>query len=207
VFDGRGGARAVLTAAEREAIAELWSEKLAQDARGLPQSRRHRNLEPPSAEFVCTLAAGIGAKRLLEIGGSSGLSTVALAAAARTTGGRLVSIEVEPTRQSLAASLLARLGLRDYVDFVLADADDVLAQYEALEFVLVDCEKDDYVHFLAQLHLAPGAVVVADNIVSHGLTNYVAAVRAYPGVESMTLPIGKGLEVSRFRDGAVGCKS
>jgi predicted O-methyltransferase YrrM len=194
----------VLRAAEREAIAELWAEKLAQDARGLPQSQRHRNLEPPSAEFVCALAAGVGAKRLLEIGGSSGLSTIALAAAARQTGGRLVSIEVEPMRQSLAGSRLAALGLGGWVDLVLADATDVLARYAALEFVLVDCEKDDYERFLAQLSLTPGAVVVADNILSHGLTEYVAAVRAYPGVESVTLPIGKGLELSRFKDGATG---
>lgn len=197
----------MLTAAEREAIAELWSEKLAQDARGLPQSQRHRNLEPTSAEFVCSLAAGMGAKRLLEIGGSSGLSTIALAAAARQTEGRLVSIEAEPTRQSLAASRLAKLGLGAFVDFVLADARDVLAQYDALEFVLLDCEKDDYVEFLAELRLASGAVVVADNILSHGLSGYVAAARAYPGVESMTLPIGKGLEVSRFKDGAPGRRS
>jgi predicted O-methyltransferase YrrM len=192
----------VLTAAEREAMATLWSEKLAQDALGLPQWQRHRNLEPTSAEFVCALAAGTGAQRLLEIGGSTGLSTIALAAAARHTGGRLVSIEIEPKRQYLAVSRLADLGLSDRVDFVLADAGDVLAQYDALDFVLVDCEKDDYERFLAQLRLAAGAMVVADNILSHGLTSYVAAVRAYPGVESMTLPIGKGLEVSRFRDGA-----
>jgi predicted O-methyltransferase YrrM len=197
----------VLTAAEREAIAELWSEKLDQDARGLPQSQRHRNLEPPSAEFVCALAAGIGARRLLEIGGSSGLSTIALAAAARLTGGRLVSIEIEPTRQSLATLRLAKLGLDGWVEFVRADAGDVLARYDALEFVLVDCEKDDYQRFVAQLHLAPGAVVVADNILSHGLTSYVEFVRAYAGVESVTLPIGKGLEVSRFRDGAAGRRS
>jgi len=83
----------VLTASEREAIARLWSEKLSQDARGLPQSERHRNLEPPSAEFICALAEGSRAQRLLEVGGSSGLSTIALAAAARQTGGRLVFLE------------------------------------------------------------------------------------------------------------------
>ena len=133
---------------------------------------RHRNLEPPSAEFICALAGGCGARRLLEIGGSSGLSTIALAAAARRTGGRLVSIEIE-----------------------------------ALELVLIDCEKDDYVRFLGLLKLSPGAVVVADNILSHDLREYVEAVRAYPGVESVTLPIGKGLEVSRFVGGARRGKS
>ena len=197
----------MLTASEREAIAGLWSEKLAQDGRGLPQSERHRNLEPPSAEFICALAAGIQARRLLEVGGSSGLSTIALAAAARETGGRLVSIEVEPARQALARQRLAGLGLSERVDFVLADAGHVLPQYDELDFVLIDCEKDDYERFLSLLRLAPGAVVVADNILSHSLGQYVSAVRRYPGVESVTLAIGKGLEVSRFVNGSAGRKS
>ncbi len=194
----------MLTPAEREAIASLWSEKLSQDARGLPKSERHRNLEPASAEFICALAAGCAARRLLEIGGSSGLSTIALAAAARETGGRLVSIEIERTRQEQARQRLKDLGLADHVDFVLADAGQVLGQHAGLEFVLIDCEKDDYERFLAMLRLSPGAIVVADNILSHDLWHYVDAVRAYPGVESVTLPIGKGLEVSRFVNGSKG---
>jgi predicted O-methyltransferase YrrM len=193
-----------MTAKEREAITALWSQKLAQDARGLPKAERHRNLEPASAEFICALAGGCGARRLLEIGGSSGLSTIALAAAARQTGGRLVSLEIEPTRQELARQRLKELELADHVDFVLADAGQVLGQYQALELVLIDCEKEDYVRFLGLLRLSPGAVVVADNILSHDLREYVAAVRAYTGVESVTLPIGKGLEVSRFVSGSPG---
>jgi predicted O-methyltransferase YrrM len=194
----------VLTPSEREAIAAVWSEKLSQDARGLPKSERHRSLEPPSAEFICALAAGCRAQRLLEVGGSTGLSTIALAAAARHTGGRLVSIEIEAARQSLAQQRLADLGLAGYVDFVVADAGQILAQHEGLEFVLIDCEKDDYVRFLGLLRLAPGAVVVADNILSHDLREYVRAVRSCPGVESVTFAIGKGLEVSRFTMGSPG---
>jgi predicted O-methyltransferase YrrM len=194
----------VLTPTERDAIARIWAEKLSQDERELPKSERHRNLEPASAEFVCVLAAGCRARRLLEIGGSSGLSTIALAAAARHTGGRLTSIEIEPARQELARRRLTDLGLAGRVDLVLADAGQVLSQYEALDFVLVDCEKDDYERFLGLLRLSPGAVVVADNILSHDLGQYVQSVRTYPGVESITLPIGKGLEVSRFVKGSSG---
>jgi predicted O-methyltransferase YrrM len=194
----------LLTAVERTAIAALWSKKLSQDARGLPPSQRHRNLEPASAEFVCALASGSGVRRLLEIGGSTGLSTIALAAAARHTGGRVVSIEIEPTRQALAQQHLAKLDLAGHVEFVRADAGDVLPGYEGLDFVLIDCEKDDYIRFLGLLRLTRGAVVVADNILSHDLGKYVKAVRSYPGVESMTLAIGKGLEVSRFTAGSSG---
>ena len=131
----------MLNEREREVIAGLWAEKLAQDGRGLPHAERHRNVEPEVAEFLCALAAGSRARTLLEIGGSSGLSTIALAAAARQTGGRLVSIEIERIRQEKARRTLTALGLSDGVEFVLADAATVLNQYEGLEFVLIDCEK------------------------------------------------------------------
>lgn len=170
--------------------------KISQDARDLPQAQRCRNLEPDAAGFICALAAGLRATRLLEIGGSSGISTIALAEAARQTAGRLVSIEIEPARQAESKHTLTDLGLAGYVDYVLADAGTVLDRYADLQFVLIDCEKDDYVRFFDQLRLAPGAVVVADNILSHGLWDYVAHVRARPGIQSVTLAVGKGLEMS-----------
>jgi len=46
----------VLNDAERRAIDRLWRRKLEQDKQGLPQSERHRNLEPDSAEFIHALA-------------------------------------------------------------------------------------------------------------------------------------------------------
>jgi predicted O-methyltransferase YrrM len=189
----------VLKENERAEIAGLWARKVDQDARKLPQSERHRNLEPVSAEFISALAAGIGAKRLLEIGGSSGISTIALAAAARETGGRLVSIEIEPTRQAESRETIQRLILVDHVEFVLADAALVLpSQKEPFDFALIDCEKNDYIRFFDMIPAGPGTVVVADNILSHGITDYVAHVRSRGGVESVTLPIGKGLEVSVY---------
>jgi predicted O-methyltransferase YrrM len=194
----------VLNQRERAAIAALWAEKLAEDAQGLTRQQRHRNLEPESAEFICALAAGCRARTLLEIGGSSGLSTIALAAAARQTAGRVVSIEIEPSRQAEGRRTLSALELSSGVEFVLADAANVLDRYDGLEFVLIDCEKEDYVRFVEMLRLAPGAVVVADNILSHGLWDYVRHGRTRTGVESLTLPIGKGLEVSRFPGGLAG---
>lgn len=185
----------------RAEIARLWTKKLDQDARGLPQSDRHRNLEPPSAEFICTLAAGMGARQILEIGGSSGISTIALGTAAWHTNGRLVSIEIEPLRQAQARETLSRLGLDSYVEFVLADAASVISQYSEVDFALIDCEKEDYIRFFDLLRMRKGGIVVADNVISHDLRDYIAHVRSRPGVESITLPIGKGLEVTRAHVG------
>ena len=184
---------------EREAIDLLWQRKLDQDGRQFPQSQRHRNLEPDSAELVCALAAGCHARRLAEIGGSSGISTIALASAARRTEGLLISMEIEPTRQAEARKTIASLGLADRVEFVLGDAGAAIPGYADLDFVLIDCEKEDYIRFFDLLRLAPEALVVADNIISHDLYDYVAHVRRRPGAESVTLPVGKGLEVTRLR--------
>jgi caffeoyl-CoA O-methyltransferase len=183
---------------EREAIARLWARKQAQDAAGTPQAQRHRNLEPVSAEFLCSLAVGIGAKQMLEIGGSSGVSTIALAAAGRATGGRVTSIEIEPTRQAEARVTLAQLELAPYVDFVTGDAACFLPEAGPLELAFIDCDKEDYIRFFDVLRIQPGGVVVADNILSHSMTYYVDHVRSRKGVESVTLPIGQGLEVTRL---------
>lgn len=188
----------ILGKRERAAIACLWQRKLDQDERGLPQSERHRNLEPPSAEFLCALAAGIAAKRMIEIGGSSGISTIALAAAARQVGGRLTSIEIEPKRQQESRELLSSLALEQFVDYICGDAGAVLPGLSEVDLAFIDCEKEDYVRFFDMLHVAPGGFVVADNIISHSLTEYVKHVRQLTNVESLTLPIGKGLELTRF---------
>jgi predicted O-methyltransferase YrrM len=188
----------ILGESERSAIGRLWARKLDQDARGLPRAERHRNLDPASAEFITALASSLGARRLLEIGGSSGISTVALAAAARATEGKLLSIEREPLRQGESRETIGSLGLAAYVDFVLGDASDVLPTVGETDFALIDCDKEDYIRFFEMLPLASGAVVVADNIISHDLSDYVRHVRGRAGAESMTLPIGKGLEITRI---------
>ena len=183
---------------ERAVIARLWKRKLDQDAKRLPDAQRHRNLEPTSAEFLCALAAGIGAKRMIEIGGSTGISTIALAAAAKQTGGRLTSIEIVPERQAESCQTLRDLGLEQFVDYICGDAAAVLPGVGQIDLALIDCEKEDYIRFFDMLRVVPGGVVVADNILSHALHEYVAHVRRRPGVESMTFAIGKGLEVTRF---------
>ena len=100
-------------------------------------------------------------------------------------------------RQARARQTIDSLGLTELVEFVLGDAAEVLPTLEDFSFVLIDCEKEDYIRFFDDLSLAPGSVVVADNIVSHDLRAYVDHVRGQPGLESITLPIGKGLEVTR----------
>ena len=68
------------------------------------------------------------------------------------------------------------------------------------DVVFLDAEKDDYERLFAveRPALEPGALVVADNVISHPdpLAAYSAARQADPALESVTLPLDRGLEVS-----------
>jgi predicted O-methyltransferase YrrM len=150
-----------------------------------------------------------GATRILEVGSSYGYSTHWLADAARATHGKVTSLELQPPKTEYALARLARAGLAGFVEFRVGDA---LASLRALpgpfDFVLIDLWKDLYVPVFELLYpkLAPGAVIVADNMTypesaqvhAHA---YRERVRQAPQMTSVLLAVGNGLEVSRYRSG------
>lgn len=159
-----------------------------------------------AGQFLNLLARESKAQRILEIGTSYGYSTLWLAEAAQATGGKVVSLDVAAYKQDYAAAQLERVGLRGAVEFHSGDALKVIPTLEgSFDLVLMDLWKDVYVACLKAVvpKLAPGATVIADNMLQpvqdkpHAL-DYRRAVRAVPGMSSVLLPIGQGLEVSRL---------
>ena len=147
-----------------------------------------------------------GARRILELGTSYGYSAVWLAEAARATGGKVISLDVAGYKQVEAARSLADAGLSDYVEFRSGDALEIIPRLEGpFDFVLLDIWKDLYGPCLELFYpkLAPGALIVADNMLQPpdarpDALRYRRLVRAKPGVTSVLLPVGQGLEVSRL---------
>lgn len=146
-------------------------------------------------------------RRILEIGTSYGYSTVWLAEAAKATGGKVISLDVADYKQAHAAEMLQRAGLQGLAEFHAGDALEIIPRLEGgFDFVLLDLWKDLYVPCLDLFFpmLAPGAVIVADNMLrpavdrTNALT-YRRAVRAKPGISSVLLPVGQGLEISRLK--------
>src|SRR6476659_1193772 len=103
--------------------------------------------------------------------------------------------------------MAAKACLADYIDFRVADAVMVIAPLPAgVDSVLVDLWKDLYVPCLYAFYpkLNPGAIVVADNMLRPGgeeVQRYRRAVRVKPGMTSVLLPVGTGIEGSRFEPG------
>ena len=71
---------------------------------------------------------------------------------------------------------------------------------DAFDVVFLDAEKEDYEELFqsARTKLETGALVVADNVLSHEETlgKYSRARQADPTLESVTVPLDRGLELS-----------
>jgi predicted O-methyltransferase YrrM len=162
---------------------------------------------PESGALLKTLAQGAGATHILELGTSYGYSTLWLAMAAKETGGKVTTCDVAPAKQEYAREALTRAGLVDHVVFRPGDALQTIPTLaDGIDFVLVDLWKDLYVPCLNSFlpKLKPGAILVADNMLQPIQSRpdalaYRRAVRAIPGMSSVLLSVGSGLEVSRLR--------
>src|SRR5664280_519633 len=98
-------------------VMERLQERDARDRTdGTPQSQRLRAITPDVGQFLLTLALAVGARRIVEVGTSSGYSTLWLALAAQRTGGRVTTFEIDPAKVALAARTFAEAGVADVVD-------------------------------------------------------------------------------------------
>ncbi|EFJ12420.1 hypothetical protein SELMODRAFT_446628 [Selaginella moellendorffii] len=159
-------------------------------------SSRPRVLEPGSAEFIAALAAGSNSRRILHIG--CGLSTIALAAAARATGGCLECVDTDRQKQAVVARYVLDLGLSDYVDFFPDKPGSFVLDREGFDFVLFTGEPENYIDYFDSLRFTHAAIIVAYNALDDATNEYIKHVRQQPGVDSSTLPVGRGIEVSKI---------
>jgi predicted O-methyltransferase YrrM len=164
------------------------------------------SIGPQAGRLLHLLATSANARTIVELGASYGYSTLWLADAARTTGGKVHSLELSQTKVDFAREQLRRAGGLDaFVEFHVADARESLQRLPGpFDFVLVDLWKDLYCPCFELLHprLASGALVAADNMLypptaqKHAAA-YQKLVRSKDDMDSILLSIGNGIELSR----------
>jgi caffeoyl-CoA O-methyltransferase len=185
----------------RSVLARLEEEDRSEREAGVPRDQRARAVAPTTGQFLFALVAPNAGCEVLEIGGSRGYSTIWLAAAARILGGHVVSLEHDPSKCEAWRRNVAEAGLAEWAELYEGDAFALLEQLEeGFDVVFLDAEKEDYERLftVARTKLEPGAVVVADNVLSHAdpLADYSAARQADGSLVSVTVPLDRGLEVS-----------
>jgi predicted O-methyltransferase YrrM len=185
----------------RSVLRRLEEQDAQEREQGVARELRARQVARTTGQFLFALVAPQTDCEALELGGSRGYSTIWLAAGVRYFGGRVLSIEHDPVKCEAWRENIADAGLEDWADLIEGDAFEELPKIDdVFDVVFLDAEKEDYepLFELARTKLEPGAVVVADNVLSHKETLgvYSRARQADPTLESVTVTHDRGLELS-----------
>ena len=163
-------------------------------------------LDEDKAAFCHQVILASGARRVVEIGTSYGVSTVYLADAVRRNLARLggeggvIGTEYEPEKAAAARALFHDTGLSGLIELREGDLAHSLADLAGpIDFVLMDIWLPAVAPALERLRgrLREGSVIVADNTLRNreGYAPLFAFFAA-EGFSSVTLPYDGGLELA-----------
>lgn len=168
---------------------------------------RHRHLEPESARFLASLVTMQKPKSVLEIGTSTGFSTLWLAYGLRHHSDvDFVSLDIDKHRSDVAKNHLQAVGLSTLVNLKVQDALDYLCQNDQVfDFIFLDAERKFYSNYTKDLHcsLAIGSVLIVDNVISHSddVQQFLAAFTNDTRYICHTLEMGSGLFMAVRQEG------
>jgi caffeoyl-CoA O-methyltransferase len=166
--------------------------------------------------FLGTLVAIAKPMRILEFGTFTGYSALSMAEAL-PPGGRIVTLELDPTHAALAQSHIDASPLADRIEIRVGPALESAATLEGpFDLVFIDADKPgyrDYYEVGVRL-LAPGGLIIADNVLWSGRVldpspddADTAAIRAFndhvaadPRVITVMLTLRDGVLLARRRD-------
>lgn len=180
-------------------ISDLYDQFKQHDAQQSDRLSRYRNIEAESAKLLAMLIRCQQSKRILEIGTSTGYSTLWLAEAAQAVDGKIQTVEIDPLRSAQAKKYAEEFELEQQIDFWVGDAADFLAQAtEPFDFILLDAERIHYVNYWADLKRLlqnAGSTLIIDNVISHAaeVKTFLELIKSDEHYMSTTLPIGAGL--------------
>ncbi len=124
-------------------------------------------------------------RSILEVGTSTGHSTVWLAWAASKTGGKVQTIEIDKRRYDIALANVEKAGLSSYVEAFHADAHELVKTLPGpFDFVFSDADKAWYIQYFEDVHprISPGGCIAAHNALNgfSGVDRYIAHVKRHP---------------------------
>ena len=175
------------------------------------------SVSPSSGKLLTMLTAISGAQNVLEIGALGGYSGICIAKGFGREG-KLTSLELEERYAKLASDNLAKAGFSDQVSYMTGAALESLEQLvedeRKFDFFFIDADKENYENYLEYcIQLAEaGALIVTDNVLARGsvvdsevkpkrytelMKTFNETVANHSGLESLLIPIGDGLTVSR----------
>jgi len=172
---------------EDPAFAGLDESQTLQILKRFPDQYRILNVPPPDGRFLYDLVIQYNFKRGLEIGTANGYSALWLGMAFRKTGGKLITIEINPEIAREAQQNFRHAGLTGVVDARINDAfQEIPALPGEFDFVFIDAWRQDYKKFFDLLfpRVSPGGAITAHNVVdsAEDMNDFLSAIQSNPGL-------------------------
>jgi predicted O-methyltransferase YrrM len=164
---------------------------------------RDMNVPPRDGQFLHDLIVEKGYTRALEIGTSTGHSSIWIAWALSKTGGRLITLEIDEDRHREAVENFEKAGLSDVIDARLGDAHELVKTLEGpFDFVFSDADKSWYTQYFVDVapKMVPGGCYTSHNMGMRGMRAYIEHLRSQPDFETT-------IENDRTTGIAVTCRS
>lgn len=164
--------------------------------------KQGRMLNVPVADgrLLRLLAEAIGAKSVVEIGTSNGISAIWLATALQKTGGKLITHEIDPDTAALARENFATAGVADVVTVVVGDAHETVAKLTGpIDLVFIDADKEGYADYLKKTLplVRPGGLILGHNMNPRMASpEFLKAITTNPDLETLFYLEGGGMSVT-----------
>ncbi len=162
-------------------------------------SWRDMNIPASDGQLLYDIIVKNNYRNAIEIGTSTGHSGIWIAWALSKTGGKLITIEIDPQRYKEALANFEKAGVARFVDARLADAHDLVPRLNGpVDFVFSDADKDWYINYFKALDpkLVAGGCFTAHNVGLYGVREYLEYVSNLPNYKTTVDKRGGGMAIS-----------
>jgi caffeoyl-CoA O-methyltransferase len=188
-----GGAGESLPQANSEAEKSILS--VLEDARRAGET--YSNVPVSDGRMLRLLAEATGAKNVVELGTSTGLSGLWFCLALLKTGGRLTTFEYDSGRAATARTHFKRAGVDQIVTIVEGDAHQTVSRLkDPIDILFIDADKEGYLDYLNKLLplVRPGGLILAHNV--DMAPDYRRAVTSNPALDTVFYMQGEGMSIT-----------
>ena len=178
----------------------------------IPSEKRLNCVSKNIGMFYNILLKSINAKNILEIGMSVGYSGLWFADAVMSNkqlDGQIITIDREKFKIDSARRNFEEAGADSLIKIREGEARKILQEIKAefnenyFDFIFIDADKESYIEYfdLCLPLVRKGGIIGADNILfperfNEMMADYLSHVRSNPNVQSVTVPIDNGEEIT-----------
>ncbi len=105
----------------------------------------------PDGRLLRQLTEALGAKRVVELGTSTGESGIWFALALRKTGGHLYTHDIDKGRIAIARENFKKAGVDQFITIIEGDGHETVKQHrEPIDVRFIDADKEGYADYLEE---------------------------------------------------------